>query len=687
MADVEEPQFTTLAERIAALNKQKNFQSSAPSPAGKRPPPPPPPANRSASQVSRQSTDNPVRPTVALQKSPTVPARPSARDDPPPLPRRTTAPANENESSPPLPSRGLAPPLPSRRSSQQTSPSLPPRRPSSQQIGVRRNSNSSVISHVSTISNVSLNQSSSATSVGSTDGHNTRKLPPPLDQAKLPPLPPTRRELEAKAREAAASEQAVQAARAPLLPTRSSPAVPRVAEPARPSLPPRLPSRPARSAAAAAEPQAEPGPRLPARKLPPRPASFAQPKSVLQLGFNNREKPPAAAELPADDAPPPVPVASRPSLAQINAAGTRSEPAISRENCCLICRDFSGPDNVAAQFPVASLPRQDPVGYLARVLCSSFQSPTDKARAIFTWCHHNIAYDAENFFGGCIPRGQTVEQSMFSGKAVCEGYAKIYQAIAQRAGLECVVVGGHGKGYGFTKLGPNDPLPPRKPTGHAWNAVRVDGGEWKLLDACWGAGNVNDRRFNKVFDPDMFTMSNELFGLKHFPEDSRHFYRADGRVPTWEEYIVEPLKDEPATLYSNARAEGISEWTMAPREKHIPVRGGRGGEVVRFQISKLCEHWTYEKHGGGRKPYLMMLKIHGLDGRKEDLVPMEHDGGFWWWADIPARDLGAPGQTVSLYGLDTLDGRDARGVSKRLFLQKKGTCGMSWVGIAAWELV
>lgn len=347
-----------------------------------------------------------------------------------------------------------------------------------------------------------------------------------------------------------------------------------------------------------------------------------------------------------------------------------------------MCRDFSGPDSVAAQHPTHTLPRNDPIGYLAHVLCDPFPSHTDKARAIFTWCHHNVAYDVDGFFGGCIPRGQSTAETVFSGKAVCEGYAKVYEDIARRAGLGCVVVGGHGKGYGFTPLAPGQPPPRRDPSGHAWNAVCLDGGEWKLIDACWGAGAVGDRKYTQRFAPEMFYLPNEIFGLKHFPSDSRHFYRSDGRIPSWEEYIVGPLKGEQATWYCNATQEGLNEFTFAPREKNIPVYSG---EVVRFQFSKICEHWDHERNGKG-KPYLLMMKIHGLDGRKEDLVPLDHDG-FWWWVDIPARDLGAPGQKISLYGLDTLDGRPARGVSKEEFLRKKGRCGMSWVGVAAWDLV
>ena len=180
----------------------------------------------------------------------------------------------------------------------------------------------------------------------------------------------------------------------------------------------------------------------------------------------------------------------------------------------------------------------------------------------------------------------------------------------------------------------------------------------------------------------MFTRPNDLFGLKHFPEDGRHQFRSDGRVMSWEEYIVGPVRGEPAQWYGAATEEGLSEFTFSPREIQIPVYSG---EVVRFQFSKICEHWSSERNGKGRQ-MLFMVKIHGVDGRKDDLVPLDSDG-FWWWADIPARDLGAPGQKVSLYGLDTLNGQSARGVSKSEFLAKKGRCGMSWVGIAAWDLV
>ncbi|KAI0020211.1 hypothetical protein F4780DRAFT_385374 [Xylariomycetidae sp. FL0641] len=667
MAEVEEPKFNSLADRIAALNHQKNF--TTPATAGKRAPPPPPPG-RTGSHANG-----------TVQQSPTLPARPQKRD-PPVLPQRTNTADSAVEKPPALPGRSAPPPLPGRKNSTQTSaqpsPALPPRRTSTQLVAHRRGSNSSDVSHISNLSNLSLNHVSSRTSTTSTETQPAarRVLAPTFDQAKLPPLPPSRKEREAQAAARNTAEREPrEVLKAPLVSARSSPAVPQNAPTAKPSLPPRLPSRASTISQASVDEAS-----VPPRRLPPPPSAYVRPKTT----FESTQRTPPIPNRPADDAPPPVPLASRPTFAEIDAVSSR---AVAQQTAsCLVCRDFSGPDSVAEQYPKQSLPRHDPVGYLASVLCGPFPSATDKARAIFTWCHHNIAYNAEEFFGKCIQH-RGVEETIFHGKAVCQGYAEVYRAIAQRAGLQCVLVSGHGKGYGYTPRAKGQPLPPANPTGHAWNAVCIDNGEWKLIDACWGAGNVNDQRYNKHFSPEMFHFSNEQFGLKHFPSDQRYFFRNDGRALSWEEYIVGPggpNQAERPSVCGNAQREGISELEFSPAQRELPVYSG---EVVRFQFSKICEHWDSERHGKG-KPYLLLLKIQGQDGRKEDFVPLEHDG-YWWWADVHARDLGAPGQKVFLYALTILNGRDARGVTKEEYRRVLGSGGysMSWAQYVVWDLV
>ena len=200
MADVEEPQFTTLAQRIAALKQQQAGDSAPPNNAlivAKRPPPPPIPTSDRPPLPTRPKTAN--NPPIVTYGS-------SVSQKPFNEPLGTKANSNtvngnalvNVSKSPALPPRNAPPPLPTRKAS---TPNLPPRRASTSTQLARRGSGDSTISQVSTVSAMSLNSygrpASSVTSIGSKDG---RMLPPPLDMAKLPPLPPSRRELQEKAR-------------------------------------------------------------------------------------------------------------------------------------------------------------------------------------------------------------------------------------------------------------------------------------------------------------------------------------------------------------------------------------------------------------------------------------------------------------------------------------------------------
>lgn len=58
--------------------------------------------------------------------------------------------------------------------------------------------------------------------------------------------------------------------------------------------------------------------------------------------------------------------------------------------------------------------------------------------------------------------------------------------VYREAGLECQEVPGHSKGIGHR---PGQSLKKVK-SDHLWNAVLL-GGQWFLMDACWGAGRVD----------------------------------------------------------------------------------------------------------------------------------------------------------------------------------------------------
>ena len=193
-------------------------------------------------------------------------------------------------------------------------------------------------------------------------------------------------------------------------------------------------------------------------------------------------------------------------------------------------------------------------------------------------------------------------------------------------------------------------------------------------------------------------MSNEEFGIKHFPGNKDMFFLPGGRQMEWEAYIrinpdCWPSTIEPPTVFSNARPDyGLGERTVMPRSKTLtPAQGG----VVRLSFELECPHWTLDRHTKRGPPPVFVLAVHGVDGREKDFLPLEHvrgrdnaGGGDMWLVDVEARELGAPGQTLTLFAVSSFGERqNARGLSVREFREGKGRVAMGFSGVAAWALV
>ncbi|KAL8675556.1 MAG: hypothetical protein Q9168_000068 [Polycauliona sp. 1 TL-2023] len=576
------------------------------------------------------------------------------------------------------------PALPPRKSSSQPSPALPPRRSSA--ALQRKDSSESISSTFSTISTISIGTNGT----GRTPSSRTpsmdagRKLAPVFDQSSLPPLPPKRTPQQVDKR-----YNDIERSRMGLMPTKSSPNVPTTKVESPPTLPSRPPHRPLQTPVR--KESAEVTTRLPPEAPPVTPA-----RSALSFGMNKPKETcinNAAKEYPlgtetSTDGPPPLPLSSKPDLSKLLATkpkfATQSQPPSQPVSAaCLCCRDFSAPDSHAAKFPREGVPS---VAWLANQLVAPFSSPTDQARVIFAWLHHNVAYDVVAFCNKNI-QPSTPANTLETGLAVCSGYAGLFTAIASNAGLESLVVSGHGKGAGFSPLEPGQPIPAEYST-HAWNAVKIDNGEWKLIDPCWGAGHIclREQTYTKRFAARYFTMDNEQFGLRHFPTNKSLFHRTDGRqqIP-WEEYIIGSSAAMPVKVYEGvAEEEGVAVSKVLPSTYHIPtsING-----TVRFQFEKVCEHWDPIRNGPG-KPYPYMMEIHNADGRGKKEFRVFDTNGRVWWLDVENRLLGQKGQTVSIYTLQVLGGVNARGMSVdecRSGIGRKGWSGGG--GPASWELV
>ena len=134
----------------------------------------------------------------------------------------------------------------------------------------------------------------------------------------------------------------------------------------------------------------------------------------------------------------------------------------------------------------------------------------------FYWISLNISYDVEAFYTKIIG-SQSAYNTLESKKSVCAGYSNIFYELCYNADIECEIINGKAKGFGYngTKI---------KEINHAWNAVKING-QWKLLDVTWGSGYARKENGKLKFVPSLnlrylFT-DPEILILDHFPSDSK----------------------------------------------------------------------------------------------------------------------------------------------------------------------
>jgi transglutaminase-like putative cysteine protease len=565
-----------------------------------------------------------------------------------------------------------APPrLPPRRDSSQSSPALPPRRPL-EYSNTRRDSAGSTSSSISTISTLSVRPSTLKGSRSASNGEaGPRIKAPEYDQSSLPALL-TRRTKMPEPRQSAIrniSTQNLASAHEP-----ESPA---------PSLPPRLPTRRAESASSNG------------RRLPPETPLPVPDHSTFSRGrkLETQDPPNIPTQTSNDNAeekstiePPPIPLSSRPK--PISNAKPSETLKASDAAHCLKCRDYSEPDSHAARFPRQSIPNLN-TSWLANQLTQPFSSPTDKARVLFTWLHHNIDYNVRDFLNHSV-KPSTPENTLRTGLAVCEGYAGLFNALALQAGLQSLVTGGHGKGVGFATPGPHDPVPPFAGN-HAWNAVYLPDttGGWHLIDSTWGAGTLDmaSRQYNKGFNPSWFTMDSEEFSTTHYPEKREHWFLPPSvSPPSWQEYMVG--KGAPPMLYSSPTTDhGIAALSIQPALKQIPVSPLSPLYIptTRFMFNLVCPHFEPAVHGKGPSK-VFLLGIHNQHGRGGDDNLVFETNGKVWWVDVPTAHLGRQGQGIMCYAVETVDGEDASGMSVEELKRAKGRKAMSFSGVVGWDL-
>lgn len=153
------------------------------------------------------------------------------------------------------------------------------------------------------------------------------------------------------------------------------------------------------------------------------------------------------------------------------------------------------------------------VDKLAAYLIKPAKNDYEKVRSFYVWLAKNIAYDVDLFRryrpGTSLQIGP--EDVLKEGKAVCQGYADLFNALCDEAGIESRLIPGYSRGFG------NRNRKDFSTADHAWNSVQING-QWYLLDATWGAGGLDEKmQYRAEFNEKYFLTSPESFVEDHMP--------------------------------------------------------------------------------------------------------------------------------------------------------------------------
>ena len=193
---------------------------------------------------------------------------------------------------------------------------------------------------------------------------------------------------------------------------------------------------------------------------------------------------------------------------------------------------------------------------LSASLAAHARTNNEKARLLFAWLVYHVAYDTEATQVGARQPSCTPAAVLRNRRAVCQGYADRFIAVARQMKLPAQTVIGFGR---TSRTG----MPPA--TNYAWNVYRANG-RWHLVDATWGAGSVGDYRFGQRSSPFWFDAAPTKFIFSRLPEDSARqlMPRALGRA----EFNQLPFTPE-ALLQLGPWEENLSYWVSPSRE--VPV--------------------------------------------------------------------------------------------------------------------
>jgi hypothetical protein len=171
--------------------------------------------------------------------------------------------------------------------------------------------------------------------------------------------------------------------------------------------------------------------------------------------------------------------------------------------------EFSAIDRHALNAPYSA---ESSIPALASYLSKAAGNDREKVRAIFRWITSRISYNTAAYFSGSY--GDTSPAAVLrSRSSICMGYAGLFKALCDQAGIKCVIINGYAKGYGYRVGGSIGDR-----TNHSCNAVNING-KWRLVDPTWGAGHIDPTgKYLKKYEEFYFFTPPHFFITDHLPD-------------------------------------------------------------------------------------------------------------------------------------------------------------------------
>jgi len=145
----------------------------------------------------------------------------------------------------------------------------------------------------------------------------------------------------------------------------------------------------------------------------------------------------------------------------------------------------------------------------AAYLEKRFVHDEDILRGIFVWITKSVSYDVENMYRIHYDEqpGELAEKTFITRKAICQGYAELFNDLCHQTAIQSYVVHGYTKQNGEISN-----------AGHAW-IVAKSNETWYCFDPTWGAGYILEGIFVRSFSPEYFMINPEEFIASHMPLD------------------------------------------------------------------------------------------------------------------------------------------------------------------------